>query len=534
MICFDIDRDLVLIDNSRVIDLKQLKYVSDKVVLESLQNTFTQVINEEVGLTLQGLDWLAQKAGSLVSWGIPKLFEYIKKFLPDTIEGWIHLGVDVISLIFDILGPFTAGIGNVASIVIDVLHGIYYIGAATNLPGFPNRKDKEFEYLLSGLITLGFAAVPIGGNAGSLGFKTFLKANPIKPGQEAKWLVKIFESNIGKNIVKVCNWMVKNIGSLGRYFFSLFEKVTKIPIVGKIFGMFGNLLKTGIAYMANTLDTLMLKLLNKKGIKEVMEKYIPGYNSYLKKYATEVGKYNHYAVEKGAISKAGAAGQKDFIEQQAKGLGKKGAKDLSKKELKATKELYKDELKKIPAYVSISRKMKMMVSQLVAEKTNFTKNVLAIWSLLFSKISDKDLAFPKLKENGVDVDNYSKWYLKYAFFIDEEDREDDELSKSDIEKIQNYLVEYSSTYDNQDVPKVTGTLDAKTVAATRRLFQYLIDQDTSELEGDDKDNAEELKKFCKDGLNELNVLDKNFFTSLQDKISPKNESYLYDFDTFDI
>lgn len=496
MMYIDLSRDYILI-NGRVADMRNLAYIDDQAVVESMHHVLDgYLIKEDIGVASQTLGSLAGYGQDLLEWGVPKLLKYLKSFLPDTIEGWVHLGVDSISLVLDVLGPFTAGLGTAASAVIDLIHGLYYIGAAENWPGFPDRRDKEWEYLITGFITLGFAALPIGGNAGSIAFKTFLKKNPIGK-NVVVWLDKLFASTVGKSIQKVFGWIFKQAGNLGKFFYNMFAKMTKLPIVGGIFKFFGNLIKDGIAKIANSLDSLLIKMFDKPGMKE---------------WATK---------------KFG----KEFSDHAGKVLGK----HIGETSKLAAKEI----LKTLPLYKAITGKLKMAITQVIADKVNITEGISACWALFAGKgVDAKNQTFSKLKELGIQPEKYNKWFLKYAFFIDESERDDDDLSKDDIIEIQKYLNEHAEVYNATDKPEETGELDAKTILSVRQLFQYLKEQDVSEMTGDDLENANELIKHCSDGLSELDTLDKGFFNGLKDKLTPASsekkvsEGYLTDFKSF--
>lgn len=524
MIYFDVEHDLVLI-NSRVADLKKLQYVDDPAIVEAVVNRINNansLINE--AHALDAFQALLGGAVDLAKWGVPKVLSYLKEFLPDTLEGWVHLGVDAISLILDILGPFTAGIGTGASAIIDILHGIYYIGASQGdkWTMFPDRSDKEFEYLLCGFITLAFAAVPVGGNAATAAFKTYLKKFPVTK-NVVQWLEKLMASTMGKTIEKLFKWIFEKAGSLGKYFYKMFESLSKIPIVGGIFKFFGNKLKDGIAKIASGLDNLLIKMFDKPGMYQLFEKKFG--KEWADKYLEKLVAHGAAKGERAATKKAANAAAKDAIP-----LGK----DAAKQAAKGAKEVSKNLLKQVPAYQAIAGKLKMAISQTFADKVNITDALNACWALLAGKLDSKDTELPKLKEVGLPVDDYKDWYLEYAFFLDDEDREDEELSEDDIKEIQQYLIEYAEVYEAKEKPEVTGKIDAATIYSTRQLFEYLKDQDLSEYEGEELEQAQELVEHCTEGLNAINKLDKSLFQTLQEKITPStNESYLTDFKTFE-
>lgn len=531
MIYIDLDKNYLMVNN-KIMDMNKLAYLNDSALLESMSTEFKDfMVNEAVAWDT--VKALAKKGFDFATWGIPKVLSYLKSFLPDTLEGWIHLGVDVISLILDILGPFTAGAGNVASAVIDVLHGIYYIGASQGdaWPMFPDRSDKELEYLLCGFITIGFAAVPIAGNAETIGFTTFLKKNPIGK-NVVEWLDKLLASGVGKAVKKVFEWLFKTIGSLGRWFFDKFTSLSKIPIIGKIFGWFGDVLKSGLAKVANGLDALLLKLFKNPGMMKWAEKNFG-------KEAVE-GITKHQTAVQGAktLSKNAAKVGKETGERVAKTGAEKGVvKDVTKQATKLTKAGVKDFFRNSNAYLAFSSKLKMYMAQIFAEKISITQGLNMAWSLLAStKIGEKASELTSFKKaeviNQKDIDQYKDWYLKYAFFLDDADVDDDDLSNSDIVKIQTYLITNAELYNGKDLPKETGELDSKTIYCTRQLFEFLKDQDISELSGEELENSKELVEHCKEGLDKLNDIDKSFFKKIEEHLPSIKKNELMSFENF--
>lgn len=519
MMYIDLNTDYVLL-NGRVADMRNLKYVEDPKILEAMTLNLQQYLrnnhlNEDVGVASQTLSTLAGYGADLLSWGIPKVLSYLKELLPDTIEGWVHLGVDTISLILDVIGPFTGGLGNAASMVIDIVHGIYYIGASQGWPGFPDHKDKEFEYLLTGFITLGFAAVPIGGNAGSIGFKAYLRKFPIGK-NVVEWLEKLFKSSIGKGIKGIFEWIFKKAGGLGKFFYAMFEKMTHIPFIGGMFKWIGKQLKSGIAKISSGLDDLLIKLFNKPGMKQWAEKNMG------KEFSQHANK---------------VLGQ-HITDKTGKAVAAKAVTDeLGGKAVKSAANAY---LKDLPMYRSIAGKIKMMITQDLADKVDVTKTYRMLWELLGGAKLAKDatnLSF--FKKNGLisekDQTKYNDWFLKYSYFLPDADRDDNELSQQDVKNIQKFLNDNSELYSAKNPPSETGEIDAKTIGSMRELLQYFKDQDTSQFSEDDKTQADKLKQFCDDGLNELNKLDKGLFDKLKDmapQIKKTSENYLTDFKHF--
>jgi hypothetical protein len=81
---------------------------------------------------------------------------------------------DIVSGLIDVI----PGIGNLVSAGIDITHGITYIVRFS----FAKTIEEKAEMAVMGLITLGMASIPVGGNAANItarsGIKTLLKMTP--------------------------------------------------------------------------------------------------------------------------------------------------------------------------------------------------------------------------------------------------------------------------------------------------------------------------------------------------------------------
>jgi len=180
---------------NKILDLNELKYVkNDELVKHYKQEIAKHVIlNEKLKIIEEsnqiytGYGYLIDENGNWfedafntvsdkVSGAVSKAGEFLKGMVPDTLEDWIHLGVDVISGLFDAFGAVTFGGTNVISLIIDILHGLYYLGEAYGIIGTP-KPEKKAEYIMMGMITIGFAFVPGIGNAANIALKGTLKSS---------------------------------------------------------------------------------------------------------------------------------------------------------------------------------------------------------------------------------------------------------------------------------------------------------------------------------------------------------------------
>lgn len=526
MICFDLENKLVLV-NDRLASLETLKYIDDDAMLENFKTnfyTYLPVNESDYGLTHQALSWAFDKVGNLVEFGWPKVQALLKSLLPDTLEGWVHLGVDTISLILDIIGPFTGGLGNAASMAIDIIHGLYYIasGYGATFGGIlPDHRKEEFEYILCGLITLGFAFVPAVGNVGSMAFKKALKAEGKIVGKTApKFLDKMLSHpTLGKPITKIFQYLAKLAGNAGKWLAKvttkIFDKALK-PIKW-LFDMLG--ISKLFKWLCETVDKILFKVFDAPGVKEVF-----------KKHGIDVAKSSAaYKATKDAASFG--AKRAAFDAKQITKIADDLVKNAGKEHIRLAK-LFKDQTNF--AYQSLVLKAKMaLVHSVLGDKSKVTEGIDGLLSF-FVKESPKKEKTP-VKELGFDESKYTQFIKDYAFFLDEEDKE--EIDSEDITKVQEFLTsdELTSELKYKSEISVTGVLDLATVQGLRTLFEFLKEVKTDVSDSEENQKAKEIVDFSTKAIGELDKIEGNyvgFIKSIKLPELPKTNEKLLNFSDF--
>jgi len=318
---------------NKILDLTKLEYVQNDTLIEFYKNELSKhvVLNEKIKLIEEsnkiytGYGYLIDENGNWFTDAFDKTGDFLKGMVPDTLEDWIHLGVDVISGLFDAFGAVTFGSTNVISLIIDVLHGLYYIGAAYGVG--VDRTSRKEEYLLMGMITMGFAFVPGIGNAANIALKNSLKS-ATKSG--AKSLTKKILGN---------GLLAKGVKKVFQFFFTKGPKV-----VLKHF-------KTILEYLSGF--RLIKWLFNKLGINKIAGFFFKNADRVLDDMASskvikQLGKEIGVPVEKMAtktVSKVTRETAKDALQvTAAKSFKKVAFKDASEEAVakKAMKELQKE------------------------------------------------------------------------------------------------------------------------------------------------------------------------------------------------
>ncbi len=525
MICFDLENKLVLV-NDRLASLETLKYIDDEALLESFKTNFYTYLplNEnDYGLTHQALSWAFDKVGNLVEYGWPKVQALLKSLLPETLEGWVHMGVDTISLILDIIGPFTGGLGNAASMAIDIIHGLYYIasGYGATFGGIlPDHRNEEFEYILCGLITLGFAFVPAVGNVGSMAFKKALKAEgKIVAKSAPKFLEKMLSHpTLGKPIVKIFEFLAKMTGNAGKWLAKVTTKVfdkALLPIKW-LFDMLG--ITKIFKWLCETIDKVLFKVFDAPGVKEVFKKHgIDVAKSSAAYKATKDGA--KFGVKKAAFN----------AERVAK-IGDDVLKNASKEHKRLAK-LFKDQTNL--AFQSLVLKAKMaLVHSVLGDKSNITEAIDGVLSFFIKESPKKEKT--AIKDVGFDEAQYHQFIKDYAFFLDESDKE--EIDADAITKIQEFLTSDDlAELDYKSEITKSGVLDIATVQGLRTLFEFLKETETDDSDSEENVKAKEIVEFSTNAIKELDKIEGNyvgFLKSIKLPELPKTNEKLLNFNDF--
>lgn len=524
MICFDLENKLVLV-NDKLASLETLKYIDDVALLESFKTNFYTYLplNEsEYGLTHQALSWAFDKIGNLVEYGWPKVQALLKSLLPDTLEGWVHLGVDTISLILDIIGPFTGGLGNAASMAIDIIHGLYYIasGYGATFGGIlPDHRKEEFEYILCGLITLGFAFVPAVGNVGSIAFRKALKAEGKIVGKTApKFLDKMLSHpTLGAPIKKIFEYLAKTAGNAGKWLAKVTTKIfdKALAPIKWLFDMLG--ISKIFKWLCETVDKILFKVFDAPGVKAVFEKH-----------GIDVAKSSkvYKSVKDGAnfgIKRA------DFGAKRLANIADDVLKNAGKEHVRLAK-LFKDQTNL--AYQSLVLKAKMALTHsLLADKSKISENINNFLNVFVKGSPKKEKT--AIKDIGFDETKYNQFIKDYAFFLEDSDKET--INEDSITKIQQFLLsdEISSELEYKSEISETGVLDVATIQGLRTLFEFLKETKTDDSESEEK--AKEIVEFATKAISELDKIEGNYLGFLKSiklpELSKTNEKLLsfYDF-----
>jgi hypothetical protein len=527
MICFDLENKLVLV-NDKLASLETLKYIDDVELLENFKDTFYKLLpaNEasEYGLTHQGIVWALEKAGDLVKLGWPALQKLLKTLLPDTTEGWWHLGIDSLSLILDIIGPATFGLGNIASLVIDIIHGMYYIisgvGYFKNL-GIPDNRDKEFEYIITGLVTLGFAFIPGVGNAGSIAFRAFMKKE-LKT--EGKIGIEILDKllvhpTFGAPIKKIFEFFAKTGGKVGEFLLLKITKIfdTAIAPIKWLSNMLGITKLT--KWLGEGIDKIIGKLFSGPKAEKIFNKYgikiEPAVSVNIAKGAKNSAKYEYEFAKH--------AGSEKELENVLKTLNKEEKKTFMKtvkSELKGAKEIFD---KTNFAYQSIVVKSKMWLAQhLIGEKLHISEAIDTIWSFFVTKSPEKEKT--AIKNIGVDEKKYQQFIKDYAFFLNESDKE--EINNDTIIKIQEFLTseDLSNELEYKSEITKTGILDIATIQGLRTLFEFLKETKTDNSNSEENKKAKEIVEFSTNAVKELDKIDGGYINYIKSLEIPNIQS----------
>jgi hypothetical protein len=206
--------------------------------------------------------------------------EGFSDYLPLTTSAWIHLGVDTVSAIVDLI----PGIGNAISFVIDILHTLAYFVEA-----YYDEKNR-FSLTMGGIITGIFATIPGVGNIGSLALKSTIRAAKTGGGGIFKGIVKsslIPVSMKGRILKKLFNigsiktWIVKGLDKHSDSWW--FKLMNKIPIINKM-----------TKFVTNNLDTVLkqgdeyikqnFKLYQKTAAKEAKEACLTHYKTMSRRF----------------------------------------------------------------------------------------------------------------------------------------------------------------------------------------------------------------------------------------------------------
>jgi len=333
---------------NKILDLNELKYVKNDKLVEYYKQEIAKhvVLNEKLKLIEEsnkiytGIGYLIDENGNWfsdaydsVKGTVSKAGEFLKGMVPDSLEDWIHLGIDVISGLFDAFGAVTFGGTNVISLIIDILHGLYYIGAAYGIVGSmpPEKKD---EYLLMGMITMGFAFVPGIGNAANIALKGTLKSS-VKSGAKTfvkkilgsgvlykavKGVFKFFFKSGPKAVLKafktvleylsgyrLIRWLFKKLGikKITGFFFKNADRVLDDMATSKFIKALGKEIEEPVSSMATKTVTKITRETAKDALQISASKQFT--NLGLKK-----------ATEKAAAQKAMKELQKELVEAAAK------------------------------------------------------------------------------------------------------------------------------------------------------------------------------------------------------------------------
>lgn len=469
----------IIITPTKNINLKTLTCISEssdhvhrlKSKYMMYESQLIESFADEAMLT-KGIKILLDYGTQFASWSLPKLWDFLKEYLPKDVEDWIHFSVDTLSLLLDLLGPFTGGAGTAASAVIDVIHGVTYLVLSQT-----THKEKEYEYLFLGLVTIGFAVYPGIGNTATLGLKAFIKKNPIGNMAFSAWITKLNGSWLMKPIKSIFKFFANNVPKFVGLFSKLFDKLLGITLVKSIFKYLG-ITKTARIVMDN-MQKYVSKLLKLLGVDD------------------------------------------KFILNQTRVVTKKVGKNKTKTYLQSE------------LYVAFKKKMKMMGLHAFGAHThikseihdgklrnswNNFSNLYNILTLLFKEgttfsdlgLSDTDVS----TKNEFDFiqKKFNEFISKHGKMIFNDDSKLDEIRNSDtidsdvIKKVQNYLNNISLLADESPIA-VNGKLDFDTVNMIGIFYTNM-----SQLNPDDyvddkyKEKAKVARKKGEDAITDWMVI----------------------------
>jgi len=324
---------------NKILDLTELKYVKNDALIEFYKNEISKhvILNEKIKLIEEsnaiytGYGYLIDEHGNWFSDAFSKVGDFLKGMVPDTLEDWIHLGVDVISGLFDAFGAVSFGGTNVISLIIDVLHGLYYIGAAYGVGGI-DRTSKKEEYLLMGAITMGFAFVPGIGNAANIALKGALKSSA-KAGSKT-FIKKVLGNNLlVKGLKKVFKFFFsKGPKAVLKKFKTIIEYLSGFKLIRWLFDKLG--LKKLFGFFFKNADKVLDDMAGSKIFKQIAKEIDEPIASAATKTAGKLSvstAKEHLQIAAGqALKKMGTLGAKEGP------IAKKAIKELQEELAKAT------------------------------------------------------------------------------------------------------------------------------------------------------------------------------------------------------
>lgn len=533
---FDIEKNF-LYNNDRIINLNNITYIKNESLRKQYENLVNYSnVNEDVVAGLKEIsNWVKNLSDYLsFEW----LWDNLKKFLPSSPDEWKHFSIDSISLVLDILGPFTWGTTSVLSMLIDLLHGISYIGDATSEP------QNQIENYLMGIITIGGALIPSGGNLTSITVRRIASKN-------GKNLKNFFQEITSKDWIS--NMLVKFINKLKKIpsmIDNLVKKINSNKVTKRLFEFFnGNKLVKGLS------DSI------KKAIKKISN-WIP-FKNWLRKSGLKVDDDIAKAMGKSKMTLSNKKMAK-FLKEEGY-LTKKGLKNISKKSLfdkKTAKYLYdkgyisEDIMSKVlSGNRTLKSVLKSVDDELFADiikkhyKKTFAKflgrgivhstgdninitqydQATNVLGFLMNTINDPhiDISGYLKNEQKEKLTNFiKKYYIFDPKNLDKEKRKKiKSLKKEHIETIQKYLKKNdiaSKIFENNDVQiEVTGNLDFATLSTLKMMYPYIYTHKREELNEKSKEIIE--KAINSDDYEILKNIIENFITNYNNgfKINPK-------------